>query len=666
MSSDPFTSCSSEPLFAYVWLIFGGNFYIPGVLPSAYSVKKTETKHDLVLMYIDGELTHQELDLLSTIFTKLVKVPYLQYKSKRMKTAKQQEMYGDWIDKSYTKANCLNLTEYKKVLFMDADTIVLKNMDHLFDMTAPAGTFSSPWGDRYRGYIPLGMYPKDHDKNVSLHMIDKAVTSGGVVAIGTTMLLEPNRKDFDDYTAYVYSNQPFGFPKCNSGFDEQSITYFFSKIKGVMWKHIHQQYNFIPWKHNWLSGETPYVYHFFNKEKPWLLDPVEYTDLKVYYQTVSDMISEYKIPEFEKYVPYLRENLSYNESIVEGGIRIVVKQKKGGIYTDALVLQKAITKSHSDVKCYITTDFGEMNKTDINIFVEHCMTSTEYLPSKENWLLVNPEFITEWDLKELGKSISKVLCKTLNAVEIMTLIKSKTVSEFTIEYIKFTTPDISQSTTLKDYNIVVHMAGSSFMKGTYDLLKSWVKYNLESDYILIISRSDGPGDKEYLQYWNELSPVRIVEWNGIVIDGEQYRNIIFTKYLDQHEKEKLYSIAGIFMCPSVAEGYGHYINEGRLSGSIVVTTDSAPMNELIDNYSGILIPVQYKLPIKSYIPWMKFLSSESKAAFVDKDEIIGRLLSVGKLSIQEKIEIGKRSRERYDEDTLFFEKIIGELFKSSK
>lgn len=38
-----------------------------------------------------------------------------------------------------------NLTDYEKVLFVDADKIVLSNCDSLFDLRAPAGTFSSPW-----------------------------------------------------------------------------------------------------------------------------------------------------------------------------------------------------------------------------------------------------------------------------------------------------------------------------------------------------------------------------------------------------------------------------------------------------------------------------------------------------------------------------------------
>ena len=50
------------------------------------------------------------------------------------------------------------------------------------------------------------------------------------------------------------------------------------------------------------------------------------------------------------------------------------------------------------------------------------------------------------------------------------------------------------------------------------------------------------------------------------------------------------------VCCSDAEGFGHYINEGRAHGALVrtVTTDAAPMNELVDESCGLLVaPSEY-------------------------------------------------------------------------
>ena len=58
--------------------------------------------------------------------------------------------------------------------------------------------------------------------------------------------------------------------------------------------------------------------------------------------------------------------------------------------------------------------------------------------------------------------------------------------------------------------------------------------------------------------------------------------------------------AGVYVCPSSTEGYGHYLNEGRSAGGIIITTDAAPMNELVSNGdNGLLVKVSHTVP--SYV-----------------------------------------------------------------
>jgi hypothetical protein len=44
-----------------------------------------------------------------------------------------------------TKYACLHLEQYDKVCLLDVDVIVLRNMDDIFQIQAPAGSFDNYW-----------------------------------------------------------------------------------------------------------------------------------------------------------------------------------------------------------------------------------------------------------------------------------------------------------------------------------------------------------------------------------------------------------------------------------------------------------------------------------------------------------------------------------------
>lgn len=289
---------------AWVWCVFGGKRYLSGLFPSVYSLIG-KSKYHRVLLYTRDVITNDkdEVDqcLLKTFtlfFDKIVEVEYITFHSKDMKTKKQNDIYKSWIDKSYTKWNLLNLTDYNKVMFIDSDVIFLENIDTLFDLPCPSGTFSSPWGNRFvkDGGINLDMYPVNHGEKISHKTITKTVKYGKntVAVIGTMVLLKPDKTHFQQLIDYIQTNIPYGYKGCNSGFDEQSITLFYSSVLNMDWYFIHQRYNYIPWKTNWLSKEdVPCVYHYFNKQKPWEMNEEEYPDLKSFYDVCREMKNKY-------------------------------------------------------------------------------------------------------------------------------------------------------------------------------------------------------------------------------------------------------------------------------------------------------------------------------------------------------------------------------------
>ncbi len=276
---------------AYVYLVMFGDDYIKGALPSCYSMKNlAKTKYDCVCM-VTPDVSRDARDKLSQVFDYVIDVDYLSLDSLPLRTEKQRNMYGKWITKSCTKWNCLSFTQYNKVIFMDADTIILKNIDSLFELHAPAGTFSNPWA---KPFVPTGMnnpyLSYKHGGLIKKEDVDKGLNS--FVLIGTTVLLQPDIKVFNDLVETIKNYKKFGFTNCNSATDEQFITWFYNDHLNIPFTFIHQKYNFIPWHKKWIGKETPYLLHFFNT-KPWVMKRGEYQDLESFWQIVKCMIGEY-------------------------------------------------------------------------------------------------------------------------------------------------------------------------------------------------------------------------------------------------------------------------------------------------------------------------------------------------------------------------------------
>ncbi len=262
---------------AYVFLVMKGDDYIPGVLAAVQSIKMTGSKYPAVCM-VTRDVSERGRHVLATVCDEVVVVPYLRYATKRMKTDRQMELYGSWMNESYTKWNALKLTRYEKVLFVDADIIVIQNIDHLFDLEAPAATFSTPWAREFDASSTFSVdgYPDAHGSSVSSRNILYSLVTGGYTFIASVVLLEPSTQDYEELLSMLSENAPFGFNNYSTP-DEQSLAYFYAvPERRRQWTHIHQKYNFIIYKVDWLRTAdnrvtVPHVLHYFSRTKPWLM-----------------------------------------------------------------------------------------------------------------------------------------------------------------------------------------------------------------------------------------------------------------------------------------------------------------------------------------------------------------------------------------------------------
>jgi lipopolysaccharide biosynthesis glycosyltransferase len=276
---------------AYVLCVFGNPRYMLGALVTAYSIKQTQSKYNIVCM-VTPDIESHWIKLASFIFDEIVIIPYLHMWTIDMKTYKQQNMYRTWKNLAITKWNCLGLYQYKKILFIDADKIIFENIDNLFNLKAPAGTFSSPFATGYTKSSKGGIFNPyinlQHGDSIEQRLISQGLEYSFVV-IATSILLEPGEEKYKTIKKQceLYTEKhSFGFPRCNSMMDEQFIC-----TVEKNWTYISQKYNWIMWHPQWLRPNEfpPAVIHYFNT-KPWDMKRDEWPDLQIWWDYAYNML----------------------------------------------------------------------------------------------------------------------------------------------------------------------------------------------------------------------------------------------------------------------------------------------------------------------------------------------------------------------------------------
>lgn len=261
---------------AYVWLLMNSYTYAAGAVVSAWSLRKLETSAHLVCM-VTEDVPAWVRAMLGAVFDRIVEVPRIEQVCIALNTPRKQQLYGTWYNHAFTKWNALGLLEYDKVLFLDADTVVVRPIDDVFLLPAPAGTFSSPWHAPWNrdARRPNPFAEFTHGDAVPEHLVRSALEDHGSVLIGNCVLLPTGKQYSAAFRPWLEHAFPraFGFSTCSSMFDEQAIAAFMLHARR-QWTYLDQAYNAIPWKLDtgWLRGREPRLLHYFGEIKPWNVD----------------------------------------------------------------------------------------------------------------------------------------------------------------------------------------------------------------------------------------------------------------------------------------------------------------------------------------------------------------------------------------------------------
>ena len=236
-----------------------------------------------------------------------------------------------------------------------------------------------------------------------------------------------------------------------------------------------------------------------------------------------------------------------------------------------------------------------------------------YVPNIE-WIFPTDEAVMR------SGALDAVLIKTRHALSIFRGLPSARNLEGATHFVGWTSRDPGfNSAERKDLEFL-HAAGSSVQKGTDALVEAWLQ-RPDLPSLTVTAFAQAP-----IRLPSTLFAAHNLRLHLAPLAPERFRD--------------LQQSAAVHICPSVAEGFGHSINEARATGAVVVTTSAPPMNELVeDGWNGFLVPVR----LENARPYR--LSTAYVATGPDILEAVARCLA---LSAPERLAMGGRARAAFE------------------
>ncbi|SDH70222.1 hypothetical protein SAMN05421827_1408 [Pedobacter terrae] len=252
----------------------------------------------------------------------------------------------------------------------------------------------------------------------------------------------------------------------------------------------------------------------------------------------------------------------------------------------------------------ITVEFRNVKyKTPINPKTTMCIHTEvvePYFLGKRNILIPNQEwFLKKW-LIHL-KNFDAIFCKTLYAKEIFSKYHDNVI------YTGFTSKDCYVEVNKKME--CFHAQGRSKVKGTQFIIEAWEKQNLPK--LNLVSKK--------IRHKINTENIKL------------YKSFLPSDHFNQLRNESM-----VHLCPSEAEGFGHYINESKSCGAAIITTGFAPMNELINEFT---------LPIYKKRQYANMMGERVTVRPSDIGKMVSQLFQRNDLH-----EIGMRNRQNFIEN----------------
>lgn len=280
-------------------------------------------------------------------------------------------------------------------------------------------------------------------------------------------------------------------------------------------------------------------------------------------------------------------------------IHLIAWDNKSGVALDARLVRRVLESAGHEVvsdpihlprrrdRIWVRAAGLGLPRYDLNLFLEN-VEPAWFGHGRRNAVIPNPEW---WGHPPaLLRRMDRVLCKTRSAVAWFSWHQAR------CRWIGFASEDRLEPTMPRPLGAgqPLHVAGASNQKGTIELVDAWTAH----------------------PDWPTLTLVAHFRPGHPVFDWNRTNVCHINQRLEDAELKRLQNSAGLHLCPSDVEGYGHTIAEAMSCAAVVVTNDSPPMNELVTESRGLLARVAGVEPMR--LGYRARIDREALAATIER------------------------------------------------
>jgi glycosyltransferase involved in cell wall biosynthesis len=244
-------------------------------------------------------------------------------------------------------------------------------------------------------------------------------------------------------------------------------------------------------------------------------------------------------------------------------VQIITKDNGWGLSRDMHLLRQTLIGISGTSMEVVCTDWqskptGKKEAFDLNIFLE-LLAPPFFREAKRNVYVPNPEWYFSGMWGAHLRRVDAIWAKTRDGEAIFSKMHGG------VYFTGWTSHEMLKAGVECKHGpaMFLHAPGNSSAKGTKEVLEAFsIRPHLE---LTLISRRG----------WGALP-----------------RNVKHTDRLGTDEFREALNSHMVHLCPSSYEGFGHYINEARSVGAAIISTNAAPMNELVTEDFGLLAAVR--------------------------------------------------------------------------